>query len=131
MDSDTFLRLGKGFARAIPQQLLALPGGLLVFNTSEFGYKTDLLNDLHLLDLNSGQLTTLLPAGQGGPAQPCDGWRFGVMVDSPQGWYAGIGCHHAKAHAVITPTTHTGAFSRTHGNPGPARAAGLRHPRYN
>ncbi len=86
VDSDTFMRLGEGFARAIPQQMLALPGGLLVFNTSEFGYKTDLLNDLHLLDLNNGQLTTLLPAGQGGPlSRAMDG--VSILVDSPQGWF--------------------------------------------
>ncbi len=66
VDSDTFVELAQGFARAIPQQMLALPGGKLVFNTSEFGYKTDRLDDLHLLDLGSGELTTLLHAGEGG-----------------------------------------------------------------
>lgn len=66
VSSETFVQLAAGFARAIPQQMLALSNGYVVFNTSEFGYKTDALNDLHLLDLNSGELTTLLPAGQGG-----------------------------------------------------------------
>lgn len=64
--SETFVRLGEGFARAIPMQMLALPGGYVIFNNSEFGYKTDSLNDLHLVELNNGELTTLLPAGEGG-----------------------------------------------------------------
>jgi hypothetical protein len=66
VDSDTFVGLAQGFARAIPQQMLALPNNKVVFNTSEFGYKTDRLDDLHLLDLDSGQLTTLLQPGEGG-----------------------------------------------------------------
>jgi hypothetical protein len=65
--SAQFLSLGEGYARAIPRQMAVVPGtALLLFNTTEFGYRTEVLNDLHLLDLETGALTTLLQPGEGG-----------------------------------------------------------------
>ena len=68
---DTFIELGKGFARAIPHQLVALPDqNRILFNTTELGYQAQNLNDLHLVDVDTGALTTLLAPGEGGELVP-------------------------------------------------------------
>lgn len=64
---EDFIGMGEGFARAIPLQMLWLPGtSQIIFNTSEFNYKGLHLNDLHQLDIETGELTTIAPTGEGG-----------------------------------------------------------------
>lgn len=67
LTTEQFLEIGTGFARALPFQIEWIPGAdLVIFNTSEFNYKGLHLDDLHAINLENGELDTVLGAGQGG-----------------------------------------------------------------
>jgi hypothetical protein len=85
ISTDTFIALGEGFARAVPHQMVALPNqNRIVFSNSEFGYQVQNLNDLHLVDVDTGELTTLLNPGEGGELIPLFDQNMILIINPEQ-----------------------------------------------